>query len=70
MAVADQNIDLQVLVGAIGCIVGHNPPAQNLIDGVPTVTVVPAPNAFGIHEDAAIVAFFSERMSEKNNFSR
>ena len=64
MAASDQNITLQVLVGNMGCIVGQYPPQQGVPSGVPTVTVVPAPNVFGIAETSPVTAFFSERMNE------
>ncbi|MBW1645589.1 MAG: Ig-like domain-containing protein, partial [Deltaproteobacteria bacterium] len=64
MAIADQNIDLQVLVGTMGCMVGHYPPPVMDADGAPTVAVLPAPNATGIHVDAPVVAIFSQRMDE------
>ncbi len=66
MAASDQNISLQVLVGDIGCIVGHFPPLRGVPSGIPTVNVLPTPNAFGIHEDSPVTAFFSERMNESS----
>ncbi len=66
VAAADQNITLNVYMGSQGCMVGHYPPKVNVGDGVPTVTVVPAPNTTGVHEDAAVTAFFSEIMNENS----
>ncbi len=42
MGVSDQNITLQVLVGAIGCLTGKFPPESKPSDSAPTVTVLPA----------------------------
>ena len=61
---SDQNITLQVLVGDIGCMAGHYPPEVKSPSGNPTVTVLPAPNSFGVNPDSAVTAFFSERMQE------
>ena len=66
MAASDQNITLQVLVGNMGCIVGKYPPQQGVPSGIPTVNVVPAPNAVGISETSPVTAFFSERMNESS----
>lgn len=63
-AIADQNIGLQVYVGNIGCMVGQYPPDQNVPDGIPSVTVVPAPNATNLGLDAPVAAFFSELVDE------
>jgi len=63
MGVADQNIALQVYVGAIGCIVGRYPPASAAPDGIPTVNVLPPANALGIGIDSPVTAFFSETMN-------
>jgi hypothetical protein len=62
MAASDQNIQLQVLVGDIGCAVGHFPPERTAPDGRPSVSILPVANAFGIHVDSPVAAFFSERM--------
>ncbi len=62
MGAADQNIALQVFVGTIGCMVGQFPPDRVASDGTPAVTVLPFPNATGIHTDSPVVAFFSEEM--------
>jgi len=62
MGAADQNITLQVFVGTIGCMVGNFPPDRIPSDGTPAVTVLPLPNATGIHTDSPVVAFFSEEM--------
>jgi hypothetical protein len=64
VAAADQNITLNVYMGTQGCLVGHYPPKVNIDDGIPTVTVVPAANTAGVHEDTAVTAFFSEVMYE------
>ena len=64
VGVADQNITLQVLVGTIGCVVGHFPPERGVPEGVPTVSVAPAANAFGLSIDSPVTAFFSEKMRE------
>ncbi|MFH1153807.1 MAG: Ig-like domain-containing protein [Pseudomonadota bacterium] len=66
MAAADQNISLQVLVGAIGCMVGTFPPDQAGGSGNVSVHVLPAPNAFGIHEDSPVTAFFSRKMNQSS----
>jgi hypothetical protein len=62
MGASDQNITLQVFVGTIGCMVGQFPPDRIPSDGTPAVTVLPFPNATGIHTDSPVVAFFSEEM--------
>jgi len=64
MSVADQNIDLQVFVGAIGCLSGRRPPSAGTPDGIPTISVLPTANAFGLGIDTPVVAFFNERMNE------
>ena len=63
MGASDQNITLQVFVGTIGCRVGNFPPDRIPSDGTPAVTVLPLPNATGIHTDSPVVAFFSEEMA-------
>ena len=63
MGVADQNITLQVLVGNIGCLVGRFPPQTGVLDGIPTVTVLPTPNTLGVGIDSPVAAFFSEEMN-------
>ncbi len=64
MGASDQNITLQVFVGTIGCMVGHFPPDRIPSDGTPAVTVLPLPNATGIHTDSPVVGFFSEEMAQ------
>ncbi|HTL48656.1 MAG TPA: Ig-like domain-containing protein [Verrucomicrobiae bacterium] len=63
IAVADQNIDLQVHVGNQGCIVGQRSIAKSP-DGIPTMSVLPAANALGVGIDAPVVAIFNEKMNE------
>jgi|GEM_PF-1369078 len=63
IAVADQNIDLQVHVGNLGCVVGERSVAKSP-DGVPTMSVLPAANAFGVGIDSPVVAIFNEKMNE------
>lgn len=63
IAASDQNISLQVLLGTIGCTAGHFPPRRGVPDGIPTVSVVPAPNTMGVHPDTPVTAFFSEKMN-------
>jgi Bacterial Ig domain/Bacterial Ig-like domain (group 2) len=62
MAVSDQNIALQVYVGDLGCVTGHYPPEQGVPEGIPTVTVLPAPNTQDVGNDSPVAAFFSEKM--------
>jgi hypothetical protein len=64
MGVSSENVSLQVLVGSIGCVTGHQPPIRGATAGVPTVTVLPAANATGIGIDAPVTAFFSEKINE------
>ena len=64
MGVSDQNIALQVYVGTLGCAAGHFPPEQGVPDGIPSVTVLPAPNAASISVESPVAAFFSKRMRE------
>ncbi len=64
MGASDQNISLQVYVGNIGCVVGQFPPDRVSPDGSPAVSVLPTPNANGIHPDSPVTAFFSELMNE------
>ncbi|HEC31048.1 MAG TPA: hypothetical protein ENI41_00995, partial [Deltaproteobacteria bacterium] len=59
---SDQNITLQVIVGDIGCMVGHFRPEVGVPPGIPTVNVLPGPNATGISTESAVTAFFSESM--------
>ncbi|MBI5741952.1 MAG: Ig-like domain-containing protein [Nitrospirae bacterium] len=61
---ADQNINLKVYVGTIGCMVGQFPPDRVPEDGSPAVYVLPVPNETGIHPDSPVTAFFSELMNE------
>jgi hypothetical protein len=63
LGVADQNISLQVLVGAINCLVGTFPPTTVAPDGVPTVTVLPGANTLGVGIDSPVTAFFSKQMN-------
>jgi large repetitive protein len=63
VAASDQNITLNVYMGTQGCMVGHYPPKSEVADGIPTVTVIPAPNTSSIHESSAVTAFFSEKMN-------
>lgn len=63
IAVADQNIDLQVHVGNLGCVVGERSVAKSP-DGVPTMSVLPAANAFGVGIESPVVAIFNEKMNE------
>ena len=60
--VSDQNISLQVLVGANGCLAGTLPPATGAPAGVPTVSIVPSANAQGVAIDSPVTAFFSQLM--------
>lgn len=63
LGIADQNIALQVHVGNLGCLVGQRPPDLGVADGIPTVSVLPTPNTFGVGTDSAVTAFFSEFMN-------
>lgn len=63
MSIADQNIDLQVFVGSIGCLAGRRPPAEGTADGVPTLSVLPTANALGVSIETPVVAFFNELMN-------
>lgn len=63
LGIADQNIALQVHVGNIGCLVGQRPPSLGVPDGIPTVSVLPTANTFGVGIDTAVTAFFSEFMN-------
>ena len=64
VGVSDQNIQLQVLVGNIGCVVGQRPADPGAPPGVPVVSVLPFPGATGIGIDSAVTAFFSETMEQ------
>jgi hypothetical protein len=64
VGVADQNITLQVYVGTLGCVVGQFPPERGVPEGIPTVSIVPVANAFGISIDSPVTAFFSKAMNE------
>ncbi|MFO0689828.1 MAG: Ig-like domain-containing protein [Myxococcota bacterium] len=64
IGVSSQNIQLQVLVGAIGCLTGKLPTTRGVPTGVPTVSVIPYPSALGVGTDSPIVAFFSEPMNQ------
>ncbi|MBU0679558.1 MAG: Ig-like domain-containing protein [Verrucomicrobia bacterium] len=63
MGISDQNVSLQVVVGTLGCAVGHNPPMTDVPAGIPAVSVAPAHNAQGISTESPVVAFFSELMN-------
>jgi hypothetical protein len=63
MAMADQNITLQVFVGDLGCLVGTSPPLVGVPDGIPTVSVLPTPNLMGVGIDSPVVGFFSKQMN-------
>ncbi len=63
MGQADQNITLQVHIGSLGCLVGSAPPPQGTPDGIPSVSVLPVPNTFGVGIDSPVVAFFSDAMN-------
>lgn len=60
--ISDQNIQLQVSVGNIGCLTGHFPPEFAEAGDQPTVAIIPTPNAQGVNIDSPVVAFFSKRM--------
>ena len=62
LGISDQNINLQVNVGVIGCLTGHFPPTRGVPNGIPTVAVVPANNQLGVSITAPVAAFFSENM--------
>jgi hypothetical protein len=64
IGVSSQNLQLQVLVGTIGCLTGKLPTTRGVPTGVPTVSVVPYPDALGVGTDSPVVAFFSEEMNE------
>ncbi|MBP7149312.1 MAG: Ig-like domain-containing protein, partial [Acidobacteria bacterium] len=64
LAVADQNIQLQVLVGNSGCLVGQFPPEEGAPAGIPTATVLPLANMMGVSTQSPVTAFFSELMDE------
>ena len=64
VAASDQNVSLEVYVGSMGCMVGHYPPESDAPEGIPTVSVVPVPNALSVGVDTPVVAFFSEVMRE------
>lgn len=61
---ADQNISLQVLIGNLGCLVGKRPSTRGVPTGVPTVSVLPFPNALGVGVDSPVTGFFSEPMDQ------
>jgi len=60
--VSDENISLQVLVGANGCLAGQIPPQTGVPSGVPTVNVLPSANALGVAQLSPVTAFFSQLM--------
>jgi len=64
LGISDQNIQLQVAVGNIGCLVGQYPPTLGVPEGLPVVSVVPVPNQLGVSPTAPVSAFFSELMNE------
>ena len=63
LGIADQNIDLQVVAGAKGCLTGQFPPNRATADGSPTVAVLPTPNMFGVSMNSPVTAFFSEKIN-------
>lgn len=63
MGISDQNIDLSVTVGNIGCITGKVSPPSGVPSGVPTVNVLPFSNALGISPESPVVFLFSEKMN-------
>lgn len=63
VGVSSQNVTLQVLVGAIGCLTGKMPSTRGVPPGVPTVSVLPYPDALGVGIDSPVTAFFSEKMN-------
>ncbi|MCB1102640.1 MAG: Ig-like domain-containing protein, partial [Kiritimatiellae bacterium] len=64
LGISDQNIQLQVAVGNIGCLVGQYPPTLGVPEGLPVVNVAPIPNQLGVSPTAPVSAFFSELMDE------
>ena len=62
VGMSDQNITLQVLVGNKGCLVGQFQPEEAAPAGIPTVNVLPGPNALGVNIDSSVTAFFSKPM--------
>ena len=62
LGISDQNINLQVNVGYIGCLTGHYPPSRGASNGIPDVAVVPDNNQLGVSVNAPVTAFFSENM--------
>jgi hypothetical protein len=62
VGVSSQNVTLQVLVGSIGCLTGKVPSTRGVAPGVPTVSVVPYPDALGVGIDSPVTAFFSEKI--------
>lgn len=64
LGIADQNIDLQVIVGMKGCLAGNFPPNRGGADGIPAVSVLPIPNMLGVSISSPVTAFFSELMEE------
>jgi len=63
IGVSSQNVELQVLVGAIGCLTGKIPSTMGVPTGVPVVSVLPYPDALGVGIDSPVTAFFSEKMN-------
>ncbi len=64
LGISGQNIQLQVAVGNIGCLVGQYPPTLGVPEGLPVVNVAPMPNQLGVSPTAPVSAFFSELMNE------
>ncbi len=63
LGISDQNITLQVAVGAIGCLTGTYPPNRHAADAAPSVAVLPSNNMLGVGLDAAVVGIFSRAMN-------
>jgi large repetitive protein len=63
LGIADQNITLQVGVGAIGCLTGTYPPNRHSADGAPSLAVLPSNNMLGVALDAPVVGIFSREMN-------
>ncbi|MGD7651586.1 MAG: Ig-like domain-containing protein, partial [Verrucomicrobiales bacterium] len=65
MGGADQNIQLKVYVGNLGCVTGSFPETGDETS-LPTVNVLPANNSQGISIESPVVAFFSETMNHSS----
>ena len=61
IGISDQNINLQVYVGDIGCLTGNYPPIEGSPDGRPTVTVLPYANAQAVGLDSPVAAFSARK---------